>query len=85
MIADYILSIPAFLLLGFLNFLPNGGTFPAEWTEAVYTIYGYINAFSFIVPVDTLLWCLGIAMTYHLAVLGFKVFHWAITKIPFIG
>jgi len=85
MITDFILTIPASLIRGIINLLPAGGVFPVEWTEAVHDIWQNINAFSFIVPVDTLLWCLGIAMTYHLAIIGFKIFHWIITKIPFIG
>jgi len=85
MILQFLISIPAYLLQMLFLILPDGGTIPTEWINAVYTIWSYINAFSFIVPVDTLLWCLGIAMVFHLAILGFKVFHWIITKIPFVG
>jgi len=85
MISDFILSIPAFLLQAVINFIPNGNGVPAEWTSAVYSIWGYINEFSFIVPVTTLLWALGIALTFHLSIFAFRAIHWIITKIPFIG
>lgn len=68
-----------------LGILPDGGTIPTQFVTAVHTIWNDINAFSFIVPVGTLLWCLGIAMSFHLAIMLFKLFHWIITKIPFIG
>jgi len=85
MITDFILSIPAFLLQAVIGVLPTGQTLPTAWVSAVYTIWADINAFSFIVPVQTLLTVLTIALIFHAAVFGFKVFHWIITKIPTIG
>jgi len=85
MIFAFLFSLPALLLSAILSILPEGGTIPTIWTNAVYTIWSYINAFSFIVPVDTLLTCLGIAMVFHIAIFTFRLFHWLITKIPFIG
>lgn len=85
MIFEFLLSIPAYILQALLGVLPTGGSVPTEWISAVSTMWGYVNAFSFIVPINTLLWALGIALTFHLAILGFKLFHWIITKIPFVG
>jgi len=85
MITGFILSLPAYLILIVVNLLPNGQSVPQEWVSAVYSIWSYANAFSFIVPVDTLLWALGIALTFHISIIGFKIIHWIITKIPFIG
>jgi len=85
MIFSFLISIPAFLLQALISVLPDGGEIPTEFVEGVAEIWGYINAFSFIVPIDTLLWCLGIAMFFHVAIFSFKAFHWIITKIPFIG
>jgi len=85
MIFTFLLNIPAYLIAVILSVLPAGSPAPAAWVSGVYTIWGDINAFSFIVPVNTLLFCLGIAMIFHLSILGFKVFHWIITKIPFVG
>lgn len=85
MITSFILSIPAYLLQVLVAILPDGATVPQEWVNAVYQIWSYANAFSFIVPVQTLLWALGIALTFHVGVLTFKIIHWIITKIPFVG
>jgi len=85
MIFNFLISIPAYLLQALISLLPTGGTIPVEWISAVQLIWGYINAFSFIVPVETLLWAVGIAMIFHISILTFKMFHWIITKIPFIG
>jgi hypothetical protein len=85
MIFTWLFSIPAYLIQAVIDILPNGGAINTEWVNGVYTIWADINAFSFIVPVSTLLSVLAIALTFHLTILGFKLFHWIITKIPFIG
>lgn len=85
MIWDFILSLPAFLLSALASILPTGGGIPIEYTQGVYTVWSDINAFSFIVPVQTLLTVLGLALAFHLAILTFKIVNWLITKIPFVG
>lgn len=85
MIADFLLSIPAFLISTLLGVLPQGQSIPTDYINAVYMIWSDINAFSFIVPVSTLLSVLTAALVFHLSIFGFKAFHWIITKIPFIG
>jgi hypothetical protein len=85
MITSIFLNILYALLAFFLSVLPQGGTIPSQWISGVYYAWNAVNAFSFIVPVQTLAWCLGIAMVFHLSILAFKLFHWVITKIPFIG
>jgi len=85
MIFNFLISIPAYLLQALISLLPSGGSIPTEWVESIHLIWGYVNSFSFLVPVQTLLWAVGIAMVFHVSILGFKLFHWIITKIPFIG
>jgi len=82
MIADFLLSIPAYILQAMVSPLPEGGSTPVEWVSAVYSIWSYVNSFSYIVPVNTLLFCLGIAMTMHLVVFAWDAIHWVIRKIP---
>jgi len=76
MITGFLLQI----IYAFLNFLvgllPAGATFPPSWLAAVNTIWGYINSFSFIIPVDVMLYCLGVAFTFHLFVFAWKALHW---------
>jgi len=85
MITQFIVDIPAYLILMLIGILPVGQTVPPDWIAAVYQIWAAVNAFSFIVPVDTLLSVLTLALFFHLAIFGFKAFHWIITKIPGIG
>lgn len=85
MITGFILSIPAYLLMVVFSLLPQGQPASPEWVSSVYLIWGYVNSFSFIVPVSTLVFCLGIAMVFHGSILAFRAMHWIITKIPFVG
>lgn len=85
MISTFLLTILYFFINGMLGLLPTAGVFSTEWLQAVYTFWAMVNAFSFIVPVQALLTALSIALAFHLAVFLWKVTHWIITKIPFIG
>jgi len=76
MITTVFLNIIYQIINFFIGLLPTGVTFPADWVAGVYTIWSYINAFSFIVPVDILITCLGIAVTFHLFVFGWNFMHW---------
>jgi len=77
-----------FLLLGyqFLNFLvgllPVSAGVPTEWVEGVNTVWGYINSFSFIVPVSTLLSVLTLALIFHGSIFAYHALMWIIRKIP---
>ena len=81
MITGFLLTI----IYSFINFLvgllSSGSTIPDTWVNSVYSIWGYINAFSFIVPVQTLLLVLGIAITFHLFIFGWKALHWIYSLI----
>jgi len=85
MILNWLLTLPATLLSTIIGLLPNGAPMPTEWVNGIYTIWSDMNAFSFIVPVSTLLSVLTLALIFHLSIFGFKAFHWIITKIPFVG
>jgi len=81
MIIGFLLNIAYNFLTFMVGLLPLGGSIPTEWTSALLAVWGYINAFSFIIPVDTLLLCLGIAMTFHLFIFGWKGLHWLLSLI----
>jgi len=76
MITSLFLNVVYSFLGYFIALLPLGSGFPASWTTGVYTIWAGINAFSFIVPVDVLLYALGIALTFHLFQFGWNFMHW---------
>jgi len=76
MIIGFLLNVIYAFIAFLLGLLPSGSSLPSEWVSAVYSIWGYINSFSFIVPVTTLVLALSIAMGFHLFVLGWKALHW---------
>lgn len=69
MITGFILSIFYSFLAFFIGLLPVIA-FPSEITNAISTLWGYINAWSFLFPVSTLLAALTIAFVYHGVVLA---------------
>lgn len=76
MITAFFLTI-AYNFLNFLvGLLPVGSALTSTWVSGVYTLWAYINSFSFIVPVGTLVTCLAIAMAFHLFVFAWKFLHW---------
>lgn len=81
MITSFFLSLVYGFIGLLLALLPTGGAFPASWTAGVYSIWGDINVFAFIVPVDVLVLCLGIAMAFHLFVFAWKFMHWVYSLI----
>jgi len=82
MITGFFLSLPAYLLMVVFALFPTGQPAPPEWVSSVYLIWSYIDSFSFIVPVDTLLWCLGVAMVFHLSIFLYHALSWLLKKIP---
>jgi len=76
MIVGFFLNIGYTFANFLIGILPTGATLPDSWVSAVYTIWGYVNAFSFIVPVSMLLYCLGIAMAFHGFIFAWKGLHW---------
>jgi len=81
MITGFILTIIYYFIAFLVGLLPLGSDFPASWVVAVNQIWGYINAFSFIVPVSTLVYVLGIAISFHLFIFAWKVIHWVLSLI----
>jgi len=82
MITEYILSVPAFLVQGIITLLPASTGIQSEWVNALYTMWNYVNAFSFIIPVATFVFCIGTLMTYYLIVYGWDALNWILRKIP---
>jgi len=82
MITEFFLSIPYFILTALISIVPTGGGIPTEFVSAVHSIWGYVESFSFIVPVQTLLWCLTITLTFEAGVFVFQAFNWLLKKLP---
>jgi len=82
MITGFFLSLPAYLIMALFSLFPAGQPAPQEWVSSLYLIWSYINSFSFIVPVDTLLSALVVSLTFHLAIFLYHAIAWLLRKIP---
>jgi len=74
MIVGFFLTILYQVLAFFVGLLPTTA-FPSAVSAAISTIWGYVNALSFLLPVDTLLTVLGLAMVFHGAILLWRLAH----------
>ena len=81
MIIAFFLNLIFWFISFLLQLLPAGGVIPVDWTNGVYTIWNDIQVFSFIVPVNVLLTCLGLAMLFHLFVFAWNVIHWILSIV----
>jgi len=73
-ILQMIYSLVAFFI-GFLPVIP----LPAGVNTAFVTVFAYLNAWSFLIPVSTFLTVLSFAISFHVILLGYdlslKVYH----------
>lgn len=72
MITGFFLSLGLSVLTFFITLLPVAA-FPSGITNAVNTIWGYINAVSFLLPVGTLVSVLAIAFAFHTTILLWRI------------
>lgn len=75
MIVTSVLIFLKALLSGFVQILPTVA-FPSEITDAINGAIGYANTAGFLLPIDTFFQVLGIYLTLHLAIVGWKTAHW---------
>lgn len=81
MIFTLLLLIFAFILQGIINVLPVV-TIPTDWVSAVYYYWAIGNSFSYVFPVNALLFWLGVVLVFEVSILSFGMFGWLIRKIP---
>jgi len=78
MITGFFLQIFYTVIAFFVGLLPVIAV-PADWANALALIWGYLQSFSFLFPVATLVSVLSVALTFHLALLSYdlsiKVYH----------
>jgi len=80
MITGFFLSVIFSVISFFLGLLPTT-SFPLAISQAVNSAWGYINAFSFLFPVGTLLICLGIVLGYYITIFALDIGLWVIHLI----
>jgi len=54
---------------------------PTSISSSLSSMVGYIQAFSFVLPVDTMVSVVSSATVFFIGVLVFKIFHWIIGKL----
>jgi len=64
-----------------LGFFPTG-FLPTAISTAVSYFVGIANAYSYIIPVDTLLQAVGVILVFDTAMLLWHFINWIIKKIP---
>jgi len=78
MITGFLLSILYTVIAFFVGLLPIIAM-PSGWTDALSLIWSYLNSFSFLFPVATLVSVLVFAVAFHLVLLTYdlslKVYH----------
>lgn len=77
MITGFLLQIFYVLITFFFSFLP-AITLPSGVTSAITTAFGFMNQFTFLFPLATLLSVVVIAISFHLALLTFDFVIWLI-------
>jgi hypothetical protein len=81
MITTFFLQI----FLSFLNLLVNllpAGHLPSPILSAFTYFMGVLNAYSFVVPVDTLLQAAGVILVFDGTMLVWYFVNWIIRKVP---
>jgi len=78
--ALFILVFGAFLLI-ILNLLPVATALPSEFASSFSTLVSTMKAWDSIFPISELLTVVSLVVTFHIAVLLFKLFRWVIHLI----
>jgi len=72
MITGFFLQV-GYAFLSFLVGLLPVIAFPASASAAISTVWGYVNALSFLLPVSTILTVFVLALSFHVAVLLWRL------------
>lgn len=82
MIFTFLIQIFVFLFGFLLGLLPTG-SLPSGFSDALAYFWGTMNAFSYLIPLDTIIQALVIVLGFDLVILLWHIIHWVIAKIPF--
>jgi len=85
MLIEILLTVILYVVRAIFSILPRGGVFPTQFTDGISTLWYYVRSFDFIVPVDAIVQCLGIALGWIAFRLFWDLFHWIIKKIPWLS
>jgi len=68
-------------LLGFLNVLPEGGPLPSGVSDAITLIYGYMQMFNVLFPMDALFQVLLATLTFEAAMFVWRMIRWTLSVV----
>jgi len=80
MIIGFFLSLFYTFISFIVGLLPTSA-FPSEISSAITTFWSYVNLFSMVVPVQTIITVLGLSFTYLATLLVWDAFHWVLRRI----
>lgn len=83
MITSFLLTILNTFLLFIVGFLPTG-SLPLQISTSIVNIWGYVNAFSYVIALDTLIQVVVLAVAFDLVMLLWYLINWILKKIPWI-
>lgn len=81
MIFTFLLDLLYRLLNLLVGFLPTGAL-PSEIGSSIAALWGYANAFSYVIALDTLIQVLLLAIAFDLILLLWWFVQWIIRKVP---
>jgi len=81
MIGTFFLTILNSFLGLLVGFLPTGGL-PAEVSSSITSVWGFVNAFSYVIALDTAIQVLVVVIGFELILLLWAFVNWIIRKIP---
>jgi len=82
MILDALLSIPYALIWAFLSLLPEDTGTYTEIGNAFSYFVGQANAWSYIVPVSTMMQVTGIIVGIEIAIMAWRFGNWILKVLP---
>jgi len=81
MIISFILDLFYRLLNGLVGLLPSG-SIPSSVSDSITNIWGMVNAFSYVIALDTFIIVLLLVLAFDGIVLLWHLIQWIIRKIP---
>jgi len=85
MILDLLLYFALIILDWITGLFPSSVGFGTDFHDAMALIGGYMDIFTPLIPVDTMVAMITIVMGVEIGIFGFKTVKWIVSHIPWIG
>lgn len=79
------ITIVYLFLMGLIGILPSTSGLPSAISTSFQYVFGFLYAFDFILPVQTILTILGLSLSFELAIQIWHGIHWLLAKIPILN